>query len=730
MPSSQDHLHREFLSEAEELIDRFGRDLVALDTELQSGRSDLDLVNSLFRSTHTLKGGAYSAGFTAIGDVSRELENILDKHRLGRLELTAEVMMVLYSSADLYPKLLAAERSGQPPPREEIDALLARVDGILGKKAEPAPSPGPYDLTPELVGILTEYEEHRLRTNITDGLSLYRLKAVFSFDTIDRDLDAMKAVTKPMGEIITTLPEGGDAPADSLALDFLFASRAAAGELSEALAPMNVRVVPVTRQAPPLQTERPPPEEEVAPPSEVMPPSIEPLRAGDEAMDSQRMPASRRPNLQAGGHSVQTVRVDIRKLDHLMNIVGELGIVRARLAHIVERLRGSQVDRAMTTGAHRLERSFERQLDTMQKGILDVRMVPLEQVFSLVAIEVRKVARKLGKQVHLVISGAETEVDKLVGEALGAPLQHLINNAIDHGIEPEAERRAAGKSPAGTIALNAYQKGSHVVIEMEDDGKGIDAGRVLEKAVERGTVRQEDAGSLSKAEVLNLIFLPGLTTKTVVTDTSGRGVGMDVVKTDIGKVGGVIEVRSEPGIGTRFTITIPITLAILSALMVRSGGQLFGVPIANVEEAVALDPSAIRQIDGREMVTLRGSTLPLCVLSRFFDLPPAEDGAEPQPAGTDHGQRTLTFTGAGRRAARQYVVVTRVGEHRLGVVIDSIVGEQDIVIKALGPSLRSVRGFAGATELGDQRIALVIDVQALVDETRGAADWGRLDHRQ
>jgi two-component system chemotaxis sensor kinase CheA len=363
----------------------------------------------------------------------------------------------------------------------------------------------------------------------------------------------------------------------------------------------------------------------------------------------------------------------------------------------------------------------------MQKGILEVRMVPLEQVFHKVAIEVRKTARKLSKLVRLTISGAETEVDKLLGEALTAPLQHLINNAIDHGLETEAERLAAGKPPEGTIAINAYPRGSHVVIDLADDGKGIDAAKVLEKAIESAVVRREEAASLSRREVLGLIFVHGLSTKAEVTDVSGRGVGMDVVKTDVARVGGVIEVESERGIGTRFTITIPITLAIISALMVRSADRLFAVPVANVEEAVVLDPSAVRQIDGREMVTLRGVTLPLCSLARFFDLPAAADRLDATTGAMDHTQ-SMPVSEA-RRRRRQLVVVTRVGGYRLGLVIDSIAGQQDIVIKALGPSLGAVRGFAGATELGDQRIALVIDVQALIEETRSAGDRGRFDPR-
>jgi two-component system, chemotaxis family, sensor kinase CheA len=348
------------------------------------------------------------------------------------------------------------------------------------------------------------------------------------------------------------------------------------------------------------------------------------------------------------------------------------------------------------------------------------------------------------KSVNLVITGSETEVDKLIVEELSDPLMHMMRNAIDHGIEPKVEREAVGKPAVGTIALNAFQKGSHVVIEIEDDGKGVNAEGLLNAAIQRGVVVADEAKSLSLREVLNLVFLPGLTTKQTVSELSGRGVGMDVVKTNIAKLGGVIDISSEAGIGTKFTVTLPITLAIISALMVRCSDRLFAIPLANVQEAVVLDLSSVREIDGREMITLRGSTLPLCSLTRLFELPaPAGEGPDQLGDGSSRAQlapsppsgvygSSSRWGNVGRtsaRSMRQFIVVTAVGARKLGLVVESLVGEQDIVIKALGPSLKGVRGFAGATELGDQRIALVLDVQALVEETLSSAASGRFDYR-
>jgi two-component system chemotaxis sensor kinase CheA len=269
----------------------------------------------------------------------------------------------------------------------------------------------------------------------------------------------------------------------------------------------------------------------------------------------------------------------------------------------------------------------------------------------------------------------------------------MIRNAIDHGIEPRDDRLVVGKPPIGTIALNAFQKGNHVVIEVEDDGRGMDPEVLLDAAVRRGVVTREEGKDLRPHEVLALVFMPGFTTKEVATDLSGRGVGLDVAKTNIAKLGGIVDITSDVGIGTKMTITLPITLAIINVLLVEVGPRLFAVPLASVEEAIALDESQVRTVEAREVLTVRGASLPICRLSRLFGIPPRA-----------------------RERSRAFVVIAQVGNRRLGFVVDELVGQQDIVIKPLGKSLKSVRGFAGATELGDQRVALVIDVAALIEE--------------
>jgi len=394
----------------------------------------------------------------------------------------------------------------------------------------------------------------------------------------------------------------------------------------------------------------------------------------------------------------QTVRVDIRKLDHLMNVVGELALARTGILAILEEIRGH---RDMTDVARRLvreSRTLERKLNELQAGILEVRMVPLGQIFDRLSRVVRRISREAGKEVRLTISGAETELDKLIVEELSDPLMHIIRNSIDHGIEPAAKRRAAGKPEIGTISINAQQKGNHVVIEVRDDGAGFDEVRILQTALTRGLLDKAQAQELSRRELLNMVFLPGFSTRELANEISGRGVGMDVVKTNIGKLSGIIDLQSAPGKGTQLTITLPITLAIIQALIIKAAGRTYAVPLNSVLESLTINSLDVRTIEGREVLTLRGQTLTLARIDVVFGL----SRNEPPPD-------------------RSYVVVVGLAQHRLGLVVDDLIGQQDIVIKSLGRALSGLPGVAGATELGGQQIVLVLDVGALVEETRRGA---------
>src|SRR5450432_2286627 len=686
MAELSDKAREEFFSEAQEIIETLSRNLLSLDASIKAGTSDPSLINEAFRAVHTLKGLAGLFGAVRLGALSHRLEDVLDDLRLGRVELSQHVLDVLFGAVEAYTRILQAEKANSD---EELDVeqLFADLERIGAGAAEHQSPVADYELDPGLLAVLTEYEEHRLRANIELQMQLYRLRVQFDLSTIDKALEEMKERAKRHGEIITYLPTGEATSADTIELDLLMASRDDLSTLVGSLGADNLIIEEIPRRA--RRSAHP----------VTMPPQ-RPNAHGRSDLAMQR-------ELDRGGLEqatslrslTQTVRVDIRKLDHLMNIVGELAIVRSAFGRVAEKLRG-EGQRKLAAELQRLHRNFDRRLGEMQDGILEVRMVPLGQVFDRLARVVRQISREVGKEIRLVITGAETEIDKLIVEELSDPLMHMIRNAIDHGIEAGQRRVEVGKPLAGTIALNSFQKGNHVMIEVEDDGRGIDLAGLTEKAISLGKLSRSEAQEMSRDETLALIFLPGLSTRETADDVSGRGVGMDIVKTNISELGGVIDVHSETGIGTKMTITLPITLAIVSALLIQAGKHTLAIPLSSVSEAIAFEEGAVRMVDGREVITLRGQTLPLCRLDRLLSLEVSPDF----------------------NARRRFVVVAALGQRRLGLVVDFLYGQEDIVIKPLGKSLAAVRGFAGATELGDQRVGLVLDAAGLIEEVLAGID--------
>jgi two-component system chemotaxis sensor kinase CheA len=679
----------EFFAESQEIVEALSRDLLLLDHGQKEGKTDPDLVNSVFRGVHTLKGIAGMFGFAELSETAHQLEDLLDQIRLGKVALSQQTLDVLFEGVEVLQRLLGAARGESH--EVDLEGFARLLQNVLGGGASEAETGlSGLELDPGVLSVLTEYEEHRLRTSVEQNVPLYRLRAKFSLTSIDTELEALKQLIKSFAEIITYLPSTEPSDDDSLEIVVLVASRRTLQQFREALSSTDIVVDLVQKRAsgsiaaPPLEV---PPSGSIAPPAHgsVPPPPGALAREGDVS-----------PRAIA-----KTVRVDIEKLDHLMNVVGELGIVKSSVARVVERLAARPELKALLTELHRAQRAFERHLAGLQEGILDVRMVPLSQTFDRLGRAVRQASRERDKDVRLAVTGADTEVDKLIVEELVDPLLHIIRNAVDHGIESAEARHRVGKSPSGTIALNAYQKGNHVVIEIEDDGAGIDTTRVATRAIERGILTPETAAEMNAHELRQLIFLPGLSTAREVTDLSGRGVGMDVVRTNIGRLGGVVDVQSEVGVGTKFTLTLPITLAIVNALVLDVCQQAFAIPLSVVQEALFFDERGVRRIEGREVITLRGESLPIARVATLFALE----------------RREAPAARPGRRQGQAgYVVVTSLGQRRLGLVVDALEGQRDIITKPLGKSLASVRGISGATDLGDQRVILVLDAPAILDE--------------
>jgi two-component system chemotaxis sensor kinase CheA len=688
----------EFVPEAQEVVEEFSRRLLELEAAERAGVEEPEALNAAFRAIHSLKGLAALFAAGPIATLSHSLENALDALRLGKVALGAATLDVLFEAVESFAALLVAHESDAEPPT--IEPLLARIDSLVGRiRPERAATELP-GIDESILGVLTEYEEHRLRENFRLGRTLYRVHASFDLLAIDVGIEGLKARLKEFGEVITYLPSADSSADDRIDLDILLGSTAELAEVTAALSGEGVGVHPLIRDPPPRQGSASAPTRAIAdddgeprmspPPRGMTATAI----AGDTDTVGDDVDVA--PDVSLRSIS-RTVRVDLARLDQLMNLIGEIGVAQATLLDSVDRLRrrASAPDLARELSAEL--RTLSRKVSLLQQGVLDVRMVPLGQVFDKLARVIRKLGREAGKEIRLGISGEETELDKLIVEELSDPLMHMIRNCIDHGIESKAERLASGKPAIGRVELRAFQRGSRVVLEVEDDGRGIDLRQIRESAVRRGLHREEDLREMTPQQIIELVFMPGFTTRSTPGVLSGRGVGMDVVKTNISRLSGIIDVNTTVGRGTTFSITLPVTLAIIQALVVQTAGQTFCIPLNSVLESVMVGASEIRTVDGAQVITLHGKTLPLCHLARLFDL----------------------RRGATTETGRIYVIVVGLAQHRVGLVVDDLLGQRDVVIKSIGSALRSVPGIAGATELGGGRTVLLLDVAALVEEAVG-----------
>jgi two-component system, chemotaxis family, sensor kinase CheA len=690
MTDGGDKARAEFLSEAQELVENLSRNLLSLEQgRAAGGRIDPEYLNEAFRSVHTLKSLSGLFGDKHMSQLSHRLEDLLDDLRLGRQQLSDAVLDLLFTSVDVYWQILTSNDGHEVRGVQEI---LDRLEKLAPAAATESGDLEHYEIDQSLLAVLTEYEEHRLLVSVKQGLELFLVRVQFELVTLDKALTEIKDKSKPFGEVITYLPAGEAASPELIELDLLLASSASLAEIESSLGGPRSTVRQIQRKKRPTRSSKAlprPPLPVRQRPHTAMPQDVGPVHTSEGGSETTAPDAV--PGAGLLRSVSQTVRVDIHKLDELMNVVGKLAVLRGGLIELTDHAR-SEGQRRLASQLWQLSHKFERSLRELQSGILEVRMVPLAQVFERLTRIVRKTGKDLNKEVRLVVTGAETEIDKLIVEELSDPLMHIIRNAIDHGIEDAEERQRIGKPVVGTIALNAFQKGNHVVIEAEDDGRGLNSDSLLDRAIQLGAIGEHEAKELSRADALNLVFLPGLSTREKASAVSGRGVGMDVVKTNIAKLGGSIELESEPVIGTKITLTLPLTRAIVTALLVQVGDGMFAIPLTSISEVNALEESMIRLLDNTEVLSRRGSSLELCRLRRLFQLP---EGSEP---------------------SRQYVVEVIAGTRRMGLVVDALSGQQDIIIRPLGRSLNAVRGFSGASELADERIALVLDPGALIEE--------------
>ena len=658
---------REFLAEAEDILNSMGKGLNKLGKGVKAGIIDPAVLNGIFRSAHTLKGMCGVFEFRELADLSHCLEDTLDLLRLGRAALTDEILYSIINAHDLMAKILASKGSGDFT--GEIDGVKAGLSRVHVKKPRPK-----EEFAKEFISVLTEYEEHRLRESLREGRNIFVVNVRFPITSFDKGYMALTELLKTESEVIATLPSAKTSH-DLLFFDILIGTsrdKAFISGLIKGMADPEIRV---------LAEPSPKPDRE---------PVLEIIKGTGQQ-------SSRNGTLKRVSN---TVRVNISKLDYIMNIISELGILKSSISALSTELKGDGEFSVYGLELSRAEKNLERKLSELRDSVLDVRMVPIGQLFGRFDTFLGKLARDAGKEIRITTRGDDTELDKLIVEELSDPLMHIIRNVVDHAIEAPAVREALGKPRTGYIALSAYQKGNHVVIEVKDDGAGIDTELIKEKAISKGLVEREYAGRLTRLEALELIFMPGFSTVDVVSETSGRGVGMDVVKENITRLSGIIDIDTVKGKGTRFLLTIPITLAIIQALIIEEAGRRYAVPLNSVVEILELRPSSLSTVDAEGSITVDGRTMPAVRLSRFFGYPPS-----------------------GRETA--YGIVAGLAEHRLCLVVDHLVEELDVVIKPLSRMIK-VPGIAGATDMGEKGTLLVLDVTGILDQVMREKKSGAL----
>lgn len=674
---------KEFVAEAEDILENLDESISLLMDIGPDDHRKPDIINAVFRHAHSLKGLSGMFNLEALASLSHKMENLLDSIRLDRIPLSDKVVELLDQGVHNLSRIVRAVGEGQQDSSVHLGDYLDQLEALeLGDDKTGAEDLSAYISIPfGITDILSEYEEHRFRDNIRKKVPFYRISCSFPMDTFDVQLEELGSAIRDRGELLTTLPEADLGGKGNIGFTLYFTSRETESGVIEAVGKDGR-----TLESVPYREERSLKTDEHAVIGDA------PVRPEEDNIEEELKGVS------------QTVRVDIGKLDYLMNLVGELVILQSGFTNLTERLRTLEKNVAadLLSDFEKSTSSMEKKLVDLRDGVMDIRMVPMGQLYNRLHRVSKKIAKDLGKKVDLQFIGHETELDKMIMEEMVSPLLHIVRNSLDHGIEETGVRRSLGKPDKGTIKISAYQQGNHVILEVEDDGKGIDLKKIKAEAVRRGEVSKDAV--ITDDDVMGILFKPGFSTKDDVTEISGRGVGMDVVRRELEKVGGAVEIRSTRDKGTRVILTLPITLAILQALLIRNGGRIMAVPLGSIEETIELSGDEIKTMQGQEVINLRDRTLPLIRLERVFGLPEAAS------------------------EGFLYVVIVSMANRSMGLVAEELLGKQDVVIKPLGDAFPDSVGLAGAAELGDQSTILVLDVAGLMMEAVRLGATGKRNH--
>lgn len=633
----------DFLIEAFEMNEQLDQDLV----ELEHNPEDLDLLNRIFRVAHTIKGSSSFLNLNILTHLTHNMEDVLNRARKGEIKITPDIMDVVLRSIDLMKTLLVTIRDTGSDTNNgkenEIEEAVKQLQAITSQNLEGAKETSGTKEAPK-----EENKENKAKAPTAEN------------------------------------PTSDNPLADEPDLDY--ANMSAEEVEAEIERLLNKRQeADKERRAQKKQEAK----QEVTPTKE--PPKTETPKA-PKTETKAKAKADTEENKTPSIGVEQTVRVDVRRLDHLMNLIGELVLGKNRLIRIYSDVEERYDGEKFLEELNQVVSSISAVTTDLQLAVMKTRMQPVGKVFNKFPRMVRDLSRELGKSIELIIEGEETELDKSIVEEIGDPLIHIIRNSCDHGIEPLEERRRLNKPETGKVQLSAYNEGNHIVIKISDDGKGLDPVMLKEKAIEKGVISERDAEGMSDREAFNLIFKPGFSTAKVVSNVSGRGVGMDVVKTNIEKLNGIIEIDSEVGVGTTQKLKIPLTLAIIQALLVGVQEEYYAIPLSSVLETVRISQDEIYTVDGKSVLRLRDEVLSLVRLSDIFKVDAILESN-----------------------SDVYVVIIGLADQKIGVIVDYLIGQEEVVIKSLGYYLKNTRGIAGATVRGDGKITLIVDVGAMMD---------------
>ncbi|WP_448375945.1 chemotaxis protein CheA [Fervidobacterium sp.] len=669
-----------FIDESKEYIQLLNDSLL----ELEKNTSDVEQVNRAFRALHTLKGMAGTMGFEKLAKLCHRMENYLDVVRSGNVEITSDELDYLFAGLDMIEKMLQAiVNVGSDEIQEDSNSLIEVFERIAkGEKVKKSVKTQTLQESTE-VSQVREFGKEEKTGKVIIGES-------FAQEVIKDVLEEAAKKNIPAYHIIVNLQEGTQLK--SARMYMVFHTLEEIGlEIINSIPPvedienekfdltvelMGVGNVPQEKIY-----------DKVMGVSEVKNVIVKPLKIEVEKQSTEakreKEEAEEKNKEQKKVKVTQTVRVDTEKLDTLMNLMGELVIARSRIADILKKYSIKEVDESLA--------QLSRITLDLQNIVMKVRMVPIEFVFNRFPRMVRDLSRNLGKEINFIMEGEETELDRTFVEVIGDPLVHLIRNAIDHGIETKEERIANGKPPIGTVKLSARHEGNNVVIEVEDDGRGMSREKILKKAVERGLVSEEKAAAMPDERIFEFIFLPGFSTKEQVSELSGRGVGMDVVKNTVESLNGSVSIESKLGKGTKVAIRLPLTLAIIQALLVKVNNYVYAIPISIIDSTLIINKEEIKVVQNEEVIVIRGEVIPLIKLWHVFDMQHEETPKE------------------------MNVVVVKSGTRKFGLTVDTLIGQEDIVIKSLGKIFSDVKIFSGGATLGDGSIALILDVANIVE---------------